>query len=192
MLTVISSVPEPAKKSHAQVKVRCDCGAERMAVINHLMRGQIRSCGGDAHKAIAVQAKRWSWKNEPVRTYVIEATGTGLVKIGQSRDMVERLRKMQYQCPVEMRIIAVCDDNVERRLHALLDAHRAHGEWFRKNDEVMGVVLSLCHSESIEVLSEIGTGSRGAVKGRKYKCKRCGELGHFAKTCSAAVANLSA
>jgi hypothetical protein len=183
-LTVIGASPVAANKGHAQVGVRCDCGQERYAVVNHLLRGNIASCGGDAHRAISVQARRWKWSGK-ASTYLIEAVGTGLVKIGSARNIKERLLKLQYPCPVELKVIASCEDDVERRLHAELDAYRAHGEWFRACPEVIGAALELMAPTELSVLEVIGKGKRGRVKGRKYACKRCGELGHFSKTCAA-------
>jgi hypothetical protein len=182
-LTVVSATTDAAYKGHAQVRVKCDCGAERYAVVNHLMRGNIASCGGDAHRAIAVQAKRWTVSGRP-STYLIEAVGSGLVKIGVARDIKSRLLKLQYPCPVELRVIGISDDNVESRLHAELDAFRAHGEWFTHCPEVIDAAMALMRPVDISIMGEIGNGKRGRVRGRKYTCKRCGEKGHFAKTCA--------
>lgn len=185
LLTVIGAVADPAPdhKGKTQVLVRCDCGVERFAIVNHLMRGNIKTCGGDAHGTIKVQATRWSWSSKSPLTYAIEAVGSGLVKIGSTRELKDRLFRLQYPCPVELMVVAVCDDNIERRMHALLAAHRAHGEWFHYNDHVRRAIAEHMRPETLSVLAAIGRGSRGRTKGMKYKCKRCGEVGHFAKTC---------
>jgi hypothetical protein len=183
ILTVIAGTAESAEQGKAQALVRCDCGVERFVVINHLARGQVASCGGEAHKTLKPQSRRWTWSGK-AGTYAIEAVGTGLVKIGAARHLKERLQKLQYPCPVELRVIAWSDADVERNLHTMLVAHRAHGEWFKKNDETMRAIFDVLEPKQVSVLSSLGVGSRGKTRGRKHKCKRCGDLGHHAKTCA--------
>ena len=162
-----------------QVFTRCDCGTEKRIRLRRILKREISFCGTARHRgALAGQRAHCT------RTYVIEAIGAGLIKIGCASNINDRLKHLQFTCPIELRVVAVSDENVERRLHDMLRPHRAHGEWFRQSSEVMSTVLSLCRSESISVLATLGVGSRGIVKGRQYRCKRCGEFGHFAKTCS--------
>lgn len=123
-------------------------------------------------------------------TYAIEAVGTGLVKIGAAADLQERLFKLQYPCPVELVVIAKAVGNIERRLHAELTEYRAHGEWFRKTEQVMAAIADNMEPEALSVLSTIGVGSRGKTRGKKHTCKRCGDLGHHARTCAAQLPEL--
>lgn len=187
-LTVVAATADrhtaPGGSRAAQVLVRCDCGTERYARITDLRGGSIRSCNGDAHKDIKPQVKRWEVHGKR-KTYAIEAVGTGLVKIGAARDFKKRMWKLQPMCPVELRMIAASDDDIEARMHVQLDAHRVHGEWFHANDEVLAAIAALLEPASMSVLGETLSFRKGKPRGGKCRCKRCGELGHFAKTCIA-------
>lgn len=65
--------------------------------------------------------------------YFIEAIGAERVKVGWSRDVVDRIDRIQVGCPFPLRILLAVSgtEQTERHLHEqrLVDAH-AHGEWF--------------------------------------------------------------
>jgi hypothetical protein len=186
-LTVIAATAErhvsPGGSRSAQVLTRCECGVERYARISDLRGGSVQSCGGDAHKVIAKQVKRWTVSGKR-GTYAIEAIGTGMVKIGSSRDFKTRMWKLQPACPVELRMIASTPDDIEKRLHVELDAHRLHGEWFSMNDDVMAAIGKSMAPADLSVMAEFSASRSGRAKAGRHRCKRCGDLGHHAKTCS--------
>ena len=187
VLTVIAATADrsvtPGGSRAAQVLTRCDCGAERFARITDLNGGSVRSCGGDVHKTIPAQAKRWEVRGKR-GTYAIKAVGTDLVKIGAARDFKARMWKMQPFCPVELRMVASSESDIEKRLHVLLKPHRAHGEWFHANEKVMSVIADLMTPANLSVFEEAQTARAGSKEGSKHRCKRCGDLGHHAKTCA--------
>lgn len=171
----------PSGSRAAQVLTRCDCGQERYARINDLNRG-LKSCGGPGHKPIEVP-KQWTVHGKR-GAYAVEGVGTGLVKIGAARDIKKRMWKLQPSSPVELRLIASSADDIEGRLHALLDAHRRHGEWFEMNEDVMSVIFANMKPDYMSVMLEFSTARAGTNRGSKHRCKRCGDLGHHAKTCA--------
>lgn len=184
-LTAISALPGRDDDRHRQVLVRCACGVERRVGIADLRGGSIKSCGGPAHEKLEATAKRWKWSGT-AKTYAMEGVGTGRVKIGSARSFKGRLLKLQTGSPVELRIIAVCDNNIEGRLHEELADHCTHGEWFEMSEPVMRLINEHMEPASISVIEEIGRvrfGKRGKPKGSKTTCKACGEPGHYAKTC---------
>ena len=64
-------------------------------------------------------------------TYVLQATGGGLVKIGRARSPADRLRDIQAMSPVRLEIVAITDgQELERRWHVQFYKQRVHGEWF--------------------------------------------------------------
>lgn len=67
--------------------------------------------------------------------YFVRAETTGLIKIGISRDMAQRLKALQTGSPDKLAVLGVirCDRPVdkEREFHARFRAQHSHGEWFR-------------------------------------------------------------
>ncbi len=182
LLTVMAATAE--RESNAQVMVKCDCGAERPARIDHLVRGHVNSCGGEAHKTV-VPTRRWSWQGI-ASTYAITAGDLPMVKIGSARNIEERIRDLQVGCPVELRVIALRAEDIERRLHKDLDQHRVHGEWFHANEIVMAAIATSLSPANITCWDP--SMRRGKKAGSQCRCKACGEMGHMAKTCRRALA----
>lgn len=75
--------------------------------------------------------------------YLIRQGVTGPVKIGVAKDVVKRLRQLQTNQPVPLRIIRVLEGDVavERALHARFSALRLKGEWFTFSPEMIGADL---------------------------------------------------
>jgi len=63
-------------------------------------------------------------------TYLIEAEGSHLVKIGIASDPVRRLRELQTGQPMELRLLWSIAGDYEHDLHVHFAAHRVRGEWF--------------------------------------------------------------
>lgn len=67
--------------------------------------------------------------------YVIEAVGSGCVKIGytRSKDIQTRLDHLQIGCPLELivRYTFKGGRKAERKLQETLGEHRVRGEWFQ-------------------------------------------------------------
>jgi len=79
----------------------------------------------------------------PARPGVYAVKGAGnFVKIGKGKNIAQRLRDIQTNHPVPLRLLAVLSDDPEdeKLFHSKLAAHRAHGEWFRLEDEVLEVI----------------------------------------------------
>ncbi len=179
LLVVSSALAEGGEGNNkTQVMVKCECGAERRARVSDLRGGSILSCGGPAHRAIKPQAKRWEVHGS-FMTYAVEAVGTKMIKIGRARDIHERMLDIQSMCPVPLRVIATCDEDIERRMHDACDTDRAHGEWFKYSDRVKAALLEHMQPASMDV----ALARPGCPLGGKHKCKVCGDLGHHAKTC---------
>lgn len=64
--------------------------------------------------------------------YFIQAGLDGPIKIGHSRNVTKRLRKLQMSSPVQLRLIHVEPGGElrERELHEQFATARTHGEWF--------------------------------------------------------------
>jgi hypothetical protein len=193
MLTVTAALAERDNMRNRQVSVICECGEQRRRVrIKDLVRNAVVHCGGPAHRVLEPQPTvvRWRWSNVAMKTYAIEGVGTGRVKIGAARNIKDRLTKLQTASPVELRIIAASDANIEKALHFELADHCTHGEWFTMSDPVMKMISERMTPTSISVIDNTGfmrsrnrgkgSGSKGV---RQSTCRACGQLGHYAKTC---------
>jgi hypothetical protein len=62
-------------------------------------------------------------------TYIIEALGTGLHKIGRTDDIEQRWSGCT-DTPVKLVIRAIFNSKCERELHKLFGQYVQHGEWF--------------------------------------------------------------
>lgn len=74
--------------------------------------------------------------------YAIRANTTRSIKIGFSNDVERRLRDLQCACPEELEIIACWKGTMaeEQAIHAKLNDHRQHREWFSPSDEVLALI----------------------------------------------------
>jgi hypothetical protein len=64
--------------------------------------------------------------------YFVEAVGTGLVKIGFTKNVNDRLCSLRRGNATELRLLKVLPGglNAEAACHARWDPHRVRGEWF--------------------------------------------------------------
>lgn len=76
--------------------------------------------------------------------YFIEATGTGLVKIGYATNLAARFSALQTSSPVKLKLLGSVEGGaeVEGELHFRFAAHRSHGEWFRRCEEIDAVIAA--------------------------------------------------
>jgi hypothetical protein len=79
-------------------------------------------------------------KKPQISTYVVEAVGTGTVKIGKSNNIAARIASLQTSNANELRLIAQLKGDVEATLHSQLAAYRLSGEWFRLTPEVESAI----------------------------------------------------
>jgi len=63
------------------------------------------------------------------------SNGRGLVKIGSSEHIHQRIGQLQTASPEPLVCLGICDD-LEAELHEKFADHRVRGEWFRLNEEI--------------------------------------------------------
>ena len=83
------------------------------------------------------------------RVYAI-AGCNGLVKIGVSYSVANRLKNLRTMCccPLELLASGPGREKEERALHLLFADVREHGEWFRLNDEDLAELKEILADES--------------------------------------------
>lgn len=74
-------------------------------------------------------------ETEVIKTYIIRNNTNGLIKIGQSRDVEQRVRSLSTMAGSELEILCVIDENIESELHRKFSSYRTTGEWFDDRDE---------------------------------------------------------
>ena len=82
--------------------------------------------------------------------YVLDASRLDIrVKIGTTTNLSERLKSLAHQTMSRQQpLVLALEDGGERReveRHQQFDRHRAMGEWFRYDKELMDHVASLPH-----------------------------------------------
>jgi hypothetical protein len=81
--------------------------------------------------------------HDPV-VYFAHDRATGLVKIGTSRNLAPRLRRLELELRRGLDLLATVTGGhrVEHALHARFREDRAHGEWFRLSDQLRAAIES--------------------------------------------------
>lgn len=81
------------------------------------------------------------------KIYAISVAGDHLanVKFGLSSDPVSRMADLQIGCPVMLELLSFCDGTypVEQAIHQFLADSWHHGEWFSRNEKVIGVIHAI-------------------------------------------------
>ena len=78
-----------------------------------------------------------------MHTYIVEAIGTGTVKIGKAVDINKRLSGLQTGSPVELRVAASINEDIESDLHHKHAKARIRGEWFEITPDIVSLVNRL-------------------------------------------------
>jgi hypothetical protein len=94
-----------------------------------------------------IRERRWSEKGE----YVYFVATKGMVKVGFSSMILDRLSKLSAQSPTPMRLLAAIPGgrDVERRYHEALAADRIKGEWFRLSGSVKAAIAAVKAGEHL-------------------------------------------
>ncbi len=79
--------------------------------------------------------------------YFIQAGDDGLIKIGSSTNVNQRLNALQSASPEKLRLLVSINDNkdnsLEKQLHSKFAKDRIRGEWFNPSTELMYIIDSL-------------------------------------------------
>lgn len=109
--------------------------------------GVLRSFPAGAGRPAVVQVVHHYLFVEPseppsFRVYFIENGPGGDIKIGRSRRLHGRVADLQTSTPQLLRVLAHVNGGatMEGILRDRFRPHRIHGEWFRRNDELMSLI----------------------------------------------------
>lgn len=93
-------------------------------------------------------------------TYIIEAPGCGLVKIGTTDNPDVRFRAHCTASPIPLVLVALIPGEMisEGNLHRALAHYRHHGEWFRA-EPIVREYLDYCVLDAAWWWFEIGSGA---------------------------------
>jgi hypothetical protein len=87
---------------------------------------------------VILEARGWSEAGE----YVYFIQTRGMVKIGFSSLIVDRMSKLASSSPTPVRVLAIMLGGraVERKVHETLAADKIKGEWFRRSEDVKRMI----------------------------------------------------
>ncbi len=79
------------------------------------------------------------------------AAGNGMIKIGFSMDVQQRMESLQTMSPAPLQLMGTMPGTVtdERRLHARFTPLRSHGEWFHAHDNLLKFIeteVAICNN----------------------------------------------
>lgn len=80
--------------------------------------------------------------NKNQKTYLMRDVNTGFIKIGKSKSPKVRERTLQSEKPT-IKLIAICDEDIESKLHSDFSRHRVRGEWFDFNDNALLYIVDI-------------------------------------------------
>lgn len=139
------------------VKVRLSGGAFKEHRYHRLSRRRIYSTPGTPAFAAEYQrvasglpdivcATSRSGRPRPTRVYFVQATGSGLIKIGKATRPGSRLKELQTSCPDALKLLATIEDKsggaLETFLHAQFAADHVRGEWFKPSAALMHYIAT--------------------------------------------------
>jgi hypothetical protein len=75
--------------------------------------------------------------------YFIQSINGGNIKIGVSRNPIERLRELQPSCPDQLVILTMVKGGPEKEseFHERFVEHNVHHEWFRPAKEIVDYII---------------------------------------------------
>lgn len=85
--------------------------------------------------------------------YFLRAEHSGLVKIGWTANIVDRVIRLRHSCPYDVRLLAIQPGprQLEMAYHANFRSAHQHAEWFRFDDEVIRwLVTHMRHTYAAE------------------------------------------
>ena len=85
--------------------------------------------------------KKYTCTFEKTKTYLMKDSNTGLTKIGKTVDPKHRERTLQSEKPT-ISLFAVCEDNIETKLHKIYKDKRTRGEWFNLTKEEVDNIIN--------------------------------------------------
>lgn len=92
--------------------------------------------------------------------FIQEDAGKGPIKIGESKNIEQRIRAIQTQVPHEINVLAIIpngNSEKEKKLHDRFNAHRIVGEWFAACDEIYSIIEKVKKQypqDSVKMLNE--------------------------------------
>lgn len=75
-----------------------------------------------------------SRETKTIKTYIIRNNTNGLIKIGRSRDVEQRVRSLSTATGSELELLCTIDKDIENELHRKFSNYRTMGEWFDDKD----------------------------------------------------------
>ncbi len=80
--------------------------------------------------------------------YFIQGAKTGLIKIGQTIKVVQRVRTLQAESPDRLTVLAVLKNKIDDHpYHAKFATSWSHGEWFYPTPDLLAFIATIPKSQ---------------------------------------------
>lgn len=86
-------------------------------------------------------------KNGKIYTYLMKDVN-GLVKIGKSQNPMERHKQISGM-NINTELLAICDKNIEKKLHDEFSVFRHRGEWFNLREDHIDYIIRTYNFEDL-------------------------------------------
>lgn len=93
----------------------------------------------------------WTWKDVRL-IYFVQTYPGEPIKIGSSRDPIERIRSLQACCPHPLKVLNLtCGSMLEERdIHKKFAHQNTHGEWFEESPELLEFIAAQPTAGTVE------------------------------------------
>jgi len=124
-------------KKDGRLNVCRECSREKIKIAQEQLRLYwVRAGKKERERAQKSQKKSVLLASPVTNMYILQATGSGLIKIGVSKNIEKRLVALQTGSPFKLIVVRLIDKIpflLEKELHDQLSGYRLHGEWFKED-----------------------------------------------------------
>ena len=71
------------------------------------------------------------------KTYIIADKNYSIIKVGTSKNPHKSLKTIQTKNNIELEIVCVFEEDIEREIKELLNRYKVRGEWYYPNTNIL-------------------------------------------------------
>lgn len=127
--------------------------AEAFTELRYRLENGIRcDLSKKARNRVDILAPKMTW------IYFVASVDAGAIKVGRSRNVLERMSSLTTSSPVPLTLVAMVQyrPQLEHEIHAHLSEYRKRGEWFHADEPVIELARIAKREGLRGVVKEIG------------------------------------